>query len=239
MSGVLYLLPNVLAEEAETSLWLPAGVEKAVNVLHGLIAESEKGGRKFLSRWQLPRKLQEFKIEELNEHSPKTRISELLLPLKQGESWGIVSDAGLPCIADPGSDLVFQARAAGITVKALAGPSSVTLALMLSGLPAQRFSFNGYLERKMPELTEQLIVLEKRSSSLHSTQVFIEAPYRSLNLLRSCLEVLSSQTILACASELTGPQEEVVVKSIAQWRKDPLPDLHKKRAIFLLYKKSD
>jgi 16S rRNA (cytidine1402-2'-O)-methyltransferase len=230
MSGTLFLLPNVLMEEAETSLWLPAGIEEVVNSLDGLFAESEKGGRKFLNRWRLKGKLQEFLIEEINEHTTREVLQERLQHLMAGETWGIVSDAGLPCIADPGSELVRLARLKGVAVKALAGPSSITMALMLSGLPSQRFDFNGYLERKPEALMTQLRSLEKRPV----TQIFIEAPYRSLSLFKTCLDALKPDTLLAYAIELTGPEEEVRVKTVREWKKEAPPNLHKKRTIFLI-----
>ena len=138
---LLLLLPNVLSEEESTFCHLALDLGKKIGSLDGLIAESEKGGRRYLKRFTFPegRTFRDVPIRLLNEHTESKQLNELLDPILKGETWGIVSDAGLPCIADPGALLVSLARKKGVNIEAISGPSSVFLALMLSGLSAQKF----------------------------------------------------------------------------------------------------
>lgn len=232
--AALLLLPNVLGEVAHHELFLPASVDRAVESLDGLIAESEKGGRRFLARFNLDKKAQDVPLALLNEHTKKDEIDFLLEPIRKGERWGLISDAGLPCIADPGYELVFRARNSGILVQAFSGPSSILLSLMLSGLPGQHFTFHGYapMEPALP-----LRRLEKRSQEEKSTQIFIEAPYRSQKFLETLLETLDPETLLACAWDLTLPTQGILSQPVALWKKSPLPNLTKKPAVFLFHRK--
>ncbi|MES2344680.1 MAG: SAM-dependent methyltransferase [Chlamydiota bacterium] len=222
---MLLLLPNLLSPESTPYDTFTPSIAKAVSTLNGLIAESPKGGRIFLKhfgRLDLPQTL-------LNEHTKD--LAELLEPLKKGECWGLVSDCGLPCLADPGRELVLKARALNIPVKAYSGPSSIPLALMLSGLPAQAFTFHGYLEREPERLVSQLLTLQTQKI----THLFIEAPYRNEKLLTLLIKSLRDNTMLSVASDLTGPAETVHTHPIRHWKKLPLPPIDKKPAIFLFY----
>ena len=211
----LYLLPNLLHEESKLTVSLPS--------LDALIAESEKGGYTYLKRFSLGK----IPVYMLNEH---TRNTEELLSIAE-EKVGLISDAGLPCLADPGAELVFLARQKSVKIQAIPGPSALTLALMLSGLPAQTFTFHGYLERDEKALLSQL-----RSFPKKTTHLFIEAPYRNQKLLTFLLKHCQPHDLLSVAWNLTGPDEEVVTQEVQKWRAFPLPDLHKKPAIFILFK---
>lgn len=231
----LLLLPNVLGDVRHHELYLPSSVGHAVETMNGLIAESESGGRRFLSRFKNAKETQELPIALLNEHTPDSDLDFLLEPIQKGERWGLVSDAGLPCIADPGSKLVARARRLGIVVQAFSGPSSIFLALMQSGLPGQRFAFHGYLEKDLLKLPSTIKRLEKRSKEDLATQIFMETPYRNVGLLNALLQSLSDDTILACVWELTLPEQGILSQPVALWKKSPLPALEKKRAIFLIF----
>lgn len=232
--SALLLLPNLLAEEhRHHEMFLPASVDKAVLTLDGLIAESEPGGRRFLSRFETKKPVKEIPIALLNEHTPDDHIDFLLEPLKQGERWGLVSDAGLPCIADPGSKLVNRARKLGIVIQAFTGPSSIMLSLMLSGLPGQRFSFHGYLDKDFAKRKNDIRILEKNSRLEKSTHIFIEAPYRNKASLDVLLETLADDTQLCVAWDLTLPTQGILSQAANLWKKSPLPNLEKKNAIFL------
>lgn len=226
MPGQLYLLPNLLDKEADHRLFFPGSVDHAVQSLNGLIAENEKEGRAYLKRFGIP--VREFPIRLLNEHTQE--IEELLLPMKNGERWGLISDAGLPVLADPGYLLVRRARMLGIAVEAFIGPSSLILALMLSGLPAQRFAFHGYFPYE-PE--QALKKLEARSNEEKATQIFIEAPYRNERALQKLLSTLSDSTFLCVAWDLTSPTQGVETFPIKEWKKRQLPSIHKHPAVFL------
>lgn len=224
--GQLLLLPNLLNKEAHHELFLPKSVDKAVLSLNGLIAESEKEGRAYLKRFGAP--FREMPIHLLNKHMQE--IEELLKPLQKGETWGLISDAGLPILADPGYQLVARAKKLGLIVKAFVGPSSLIFALMLSGLPAQQFSFHGYLPRNPKEMIK---MLETRAKEERSTQVFIETPYRNQKLFELLLATLSANTILCVAWDLTLPTQGVETHKIAEWKKRSLPNLHKRPTVFL------
>jgi 16S rRNA (cytidine1402-2'-O)-methyltransferase len=207
----LHLLPNLLHEEGPFQFTPPH--------IDALIAESEKGGRRFLKAFSLPK----IPTYLLNEHTVKL---DDLLAIPE-ESVGLISDAGLPCLADPGALLVRGAREKGIAIKAYPGPSSIMLGLMLSGLPAQKFTFHGYLERDEKALQEQI-----RKFAPHMTHVFIEAPYRNERLLNILLKTLRPQSTLAIAKNLTAPSQEVIVKRVSDFPKSiPLDD---QQAIFLV-----
>lgn len=235
--AALLLLPNLLGEHRHHQIFLPESIERAVISLDGLISESEQGGRRYLSRFLKDKKPQDVPIALLNEHTPPGDYDFLLQPiLEKGERWGLVSDAGLPCIADPGAPLVFRARQRGILIQAFVGPSSLFMALMLSGLPGQRFAFHGYLNKDSKKKKEQLQQLEQRSKAEQATQLFMEAPYRNQAVLTTLLETLSDETLLCTAWDLTMPTQGVLTQTIGSWKKSALPNIDKKPAIFLIFK---
>ncbi|MDE3045686.1 MAG: SAM-dependent methyltransferase [Verrucomicrobiota bacterium] len=209
---------------------LAPAIGEAVRSLQGLIAESEKSARRYLRRFLSHDDMTKTPLRLLNEHTQS--LGELLEPLERGECWGLISDAGLPCLADPGADLVWQARSRGVTIQALPGPSSIVLALQLSGLSGQRFSFHGYLPREGPDLERKIIELEKRSRAESASQIFIEAPYRSAKLLDLLVQTLQPATRLCVAVNLTTPNERVISQSVEQWKKRKV-ELGKEPAVFL------
>ena len=217
---MLKLLPNLLADGVLPEEVFPRGAMDAARTLDGLIAESEKGARRYLKQVNIP-------VQLLNEHTQD--VTPLLAPLLRGETWGLISDAGLPCLADPGSRLVLSAHELGIPVMAHVGPSSLVLALMLSGLPAQNFHFHGYLERKELLLRRQLKEMERQSA----THLFIEAPYRNQKLLGELLGTLADGTWLSIACDLTAPTQVVLTRPVRLWKKGPLPCVHKRPVVFL------
>lgn len=230
----LLLLPNLLAESRYHELYLPESVDKAVASLDGLIAESEQGARRFLSHFKMDKKPHEVPVALLNEHSNEEDLDFLLTPIADGERWGLISDGGVPCVADPGSKLVARARKRGFTIQAFVGPCSFLLALMLSGLSGQKFSFQGYLDKEPIKREKQIGQLEKVSREQQTTQIFMEAPYRNMHLLESLLKVLSSQTLLSVSWDLATPNQGTITQKIETWRKLPLPNLEKKPAVFLI-----
>ena len=231
----LLLLPNLLGDHRHPEIFLPASVAKAVLTLDGLIAESDAEGRRFLGRFATKKPALEIPIALFNEHTPDDHINFLLEPILQGERWGLVSDAGLPCIADPGSKLVRRARSIGIIIQAFVGPSAILLALMLSGLPGQKFSFQGYMDREPPKRAEQIKQLIKMSEKENSTQICMEAPYRNKYTLEALLEHLPDNAMFCVAWDLTLPTQGIVSQPVKLWKKSPLPNLEKKPAIFLFY----
>ena len=198
-----------------------------------MIAESENAGRRYLGRFPTKKPAAEIPIAQYNEHTPDQDLDFLLEPIRQGERWGFVADAGLPCIADPGSKLVRRARSLGIIVQAFVGPSSIMLSLMLSGLPGQCFFFQGYLDVNNERRKQQILAMEKQSRENTSTQIFIEAPYRNRVLLETLVNSLHDNTWLCAAWELTMPAQGLLCQPVAHWKKSPLPNIEKKNTIFL------
>jgi 16S rRNA (cytidine1402-2'-O)-methyltransferase len=232
----LFLFPNLLDESGDHRLFLPPAVDQAVARIDGLIAESEKGGRRFLKRFTFPhpKTFRDIPIRLLNEHSHEGQITDLLKPMLAGECWGLVSDCGMPCLADPGSQLVFHARQQGIHLETFSGPSSILFALVLSGLNGQHFTFHGYLPKEGPLLIKKIQQMEQRSSQEGSTHLFIEAPYRNQKLLELLLKILHGKTQLGLAIELTNMRQEVFVKTVEQWKTAPLPQIDRRPTVFLL-----
>jgi len=227
----LYLLPNLLGSAKEHHLFLPASVDQAVAEIDGLIAESEGEGRRFLKRFQTKKKPHEMPIALLTK---KVRDLDFLLePVKKGEKWGVISDCGLPCIADPGAALVLRARQLNLKIEAFTGPSSISYALMLSGLPGQSFYFHGYLSKIPAERAKELQQWEKLKGTTH---LFIEAPYRNLHTFQACLDVLHPETLLCVATALTFPEQWVETLPIFLWKKKPTPNIAKKPTLFLFTK---
>jgi len=214
----LYILPNTFDDAQDPHLLLPAGIETILAELDLLIAESERAGRRFLIKMLKNQKAREMPISLLNEHSRDCK--ELVDMVLRGKNVGLVSDAGMACIADPGADLVYQLRERGFSdIRVVSGPSSVLLALVLSGLGAQRFSFHGYLPKDGDRRRKMLLQLEKDSLKDGSTQVCIEAPYRNKALFADCLAVLKDSTDLSVAASLTLEDQFVETKPIKMWKR--------------------
>jgi 16S rRNA (cytidine1402-2'-O)-methyltransferase len=225
--GELILLPNLLDPASSPELYLPAGLGHVLERIDRLIAETAKAGRAYLSRFLPREKWIGIPIVELNEHSTREEVARLA-ESAEGLVQGLVSDAGLPAIADPGAELVSAVRLRGVKVSALAGPSSVMLALQLSGFPAQSFTFHGYLPRGEEALHQALKTFERQ----RGTHLWIEAPYRTDKMVEAAVATFSPQTRFAVASALTTDRERVVVGSMTSWRKG-VPPFGKEPAVFL------
>ncbi|MBS0620592.1 MAG: SAM-dependent methyltransferase [Verrucomicrobia bacterium] len=233
---MLYLLPNLLADlEDHTPFFSPA-VQQAVASIDALIAEGEKEARRYLKRFTYPepKTFRDIPLHLLNEHTTSQEKKALLQEIAKGGTWGLISDAGMPCIADPGADLVLAARERGIPVQAFSGPSSILLALILSGLGGQHFTFHGYLPKEEGELANALRQIEQRSRKEGSTHLFMETPYRNLKLFEKIRETLSPETWLSVATDLTAPTERVQTKRISTWRREAPPDLNKRPTVFVI-----
>jgi len=233
MAGTLLLIPNLLDEESAPADVLPQAVFRAISCLDGVIAEDAKCARAFLARFSERKPFSELPIAILNEHTPERELEALLAPIAAGGMWGLISDAGVPVIADPGYALIARAHEQGITVQPLVGPCSLVLALMMSGLPAQRFRFCGYLPRKPEERKREITLMEEDARRHGATQLCIEAPYRNEALLQDLVATLRPETKLAVCWGITSPKQGVRVQQVKQWRKEPLPTLKQLPAVFL------
>lgn len=231
----LLLLPNLLSNELQAEMFLPSSVFKAVSSIDGLIAESEIGGRRYLSRFETKKAVRDMPIALFNEHTQVGDVDFFLQPIVEGQRWGLISDAGLPCIADPGCVLVARAKQRGITVQAFVGPSALMMAIMLSGLPAQKFFFQGYLAKEKDKRRTQIKQLSIQSQKEKALQVFIEAPYRNMWLFEDLIAVLSDDCMVCVAWDLTLPSQGVMTQRVDQWKKVTPPNLEKKPTVFMLY----
>jgi 16S rRNA (cytidine1402-2'-O)-methyltransferase len=227
----LILIPVDLTDD-EPIDWMGANLKNAVLPLRKFVAEHPKAARRFLKRLGLP--LQELQFETLDEHSKSEDLERIATWFQSPGNVGLLSEAGCPAIADPGAALVARAHQLGVQVVPLVGPSSIILALMACGLNGQRFAFAGYLPQGGAERDAQIRELEERSRSAGETEIFIEAPYRNDTLFAAVIGNCNAETLLTIACDLTAPTQEIVTRTIAQWRRMPPPQLHKRPTVFLL-----
>jgi 16S rRNA (cytidine1402-2'-O)-methyltransferase len=231
--GRLFLLPAWLSEDTPPADVVPAAVLHRIRTLDKFVAENAKSARRYLAACNHPKPMREIAIAELNEHTAPEAVAGLLTPLLEGNDMGVLSEAGMPAVADPGALLVAAAHGRGVTVVPMVGPSSVLLALMASGFEGQRFRFVGYLPAEGAARRAAIAELERQSQKNAETQIFIETPYRNDALLADLLATCQPGTRLAVAADLTATQEFVRSDSIERWRTRH-EAIGKRPAIFLL-----
>lgn len=247
MPGVLYLIPNTLGTSDAGSAdplatIIPAQVQAITARLDYFIAENAKTTRAFLKlvaiAHPLSKPMQEIRISELNVNTEAAELPALLAPLMAGQDAGLISEAGVPAVADPGANLVRLAHSNNIPVRPLVGPSSLLLAVMASGLNGQSFAFNGYLPTDATQRTKRIKALEERSRQEKQTQLFIETPYRNGALLEALAMNCQASTLICIATDLTLASESIKTQTAAKWKSDlasgKAPDFHKKPTVFLL-----
>jgi len=232
--GTLYLLPVPLSENSVAQT-IPATQSALVNNLKTYIVENEKTARRWLKEMGLKTPQSELKLYPYGKHAEKHDFSIFFKELEKGEDVGLMSEAGCPAVADPGSDIVAEAHRRGIRVVPFVGPSSILLALMASGFSGQNFSFHGYLPIDKSQRTKRIKELENNSEKYRQTQIFIETPFRNNQIIEEIVRTCSDKTRLCVAVNLTGQDERIISLPIEQWRKQKV-DFHKIPAIFLLMK---
>ncbi len=246
MTGTLYLIPNTLGssktlQDNPLAHIIPETVQKMSSQLQYFVAENAKTTRaylKILNQFHpLAKPLQELHISELNVNTPNEALQALLAPLLAGNDIGLISEAGVPAVADPGANLVRLAHQHNIKVSPLVGPSSLLLAIMGSGLNGQSFAFNGYLPTDSAARTKRIKELEDRSRKEKQTQLIIETPYRNTPMLEALAGTCQQQTLICVATDLSLPTESIQTKSASDWKKqlqtNAAPDFHKKPTVFL------
>ncbi len=233
--GRLYLLPNTLGDVAIHDT-MPLPVAQIAARLTYLVGENAKSTRAYLKRvaavTPLAKPIQEIMISELDVNTPDQLLANLLAPILAGQDGGIVSEAGVPAVADPGARLVALAHAHDVEVIPLVGPSSLLLALMASGLNGQRFTFYGYVPTDAATRASTLKKLEERSRKEKETQILIETPYRNGALFDALINILQARTRLCVATDLTLPSQQIRTLAISQWKKQR-PAFDKKPTVFL------
>ena len=234
MKGQLILFPVPIgAEEINTSL--PAQNIELLATCHTFIVEELRTARRFLKKAGYPHAIDDTTFHVLNEHTTHEEIGNYLDAIEKGENVGLLSEAGLPCVADPGAMITRVAQRRGIEVVPLVGPSSLMLALMASGFNGQNFAFNGYLPVDKSRRAAAIRHLEERLHREHQTQMFIEAPYRNNQLLEALSTVLQPNTMICVACDLTLPTQYIRSLPSAKWKTERSKiDLHKRNTVFLI-----
>jgi 16S rRNA (cytidine1402-2'-O)-methyltransferase len=230
--GKLYLIPAPLSD-SDADDYIPKGVRDTINKLKYFVVEDLRTARRYLSKLKIDTPIDELTFSLFNEHTDVQAISALLDPVLQGYDLGLLSDAGMPCIADPGEELVQIAHSVDITVVPLVGPSSIFLALAASGLSGEKFSFEGYLPAKIPDLLKTIRKLEQQSRQEAQSKIFIETPYRSAKIFATILSICSPETLVCVACDITSQDEFIKTKRVKEWKKN-IPELNKKPCIFIL-----
>ena len=229
-AGKIYLIPTPIGE-TEVYDVTPQENQKIIQSLDYFVVENLRSARRFLSKAGIGKPIDSLIFAELNEHTPPQEIEKLLQPVLDGRDAGIISEAGVPAVADPGADLVALAHRKSIEIIPLVGPSSILLAVMGSGLNGQSFAFNGYLPVKQPERNKTIRHYEMRALKENQSQFFIEAPYRNAKLFEDLLAALGAETRLTIAVDILQPDQLVRTKRVADWKKEK-PDINKRPAIF-------
>ena len=230
--GKLYLIPSPLGD-SEPAEVIPAPVLERLQHIDCYVVEEVRTVRRYLSRAGLKGHIEGLEFHELNEHTSPAEAASLVHLFDNGRDVGLISEAGLPAVADPGSLLVALCHREGIEVIPMVGPSSLMLALMASGLNGQSFAFVGYIPAKTEERRSAIRRLEKRSAAEHQTQILIETPYRNDALFADLVATCSGRTMLTVAANLTQPDAYIRTQSVARWKEHPLT-IGKRPCVFLL-----
>ncbi|MCL2246146.1 MAG: SAM-dependent methyltransferase [Lentimicrobiaceae bacterium] len=231
-SGIFYLIPSPLAETDFSKIFPVYNTEILQEIDH-FIVEDLRTGRRFVKKLGMQKPIDSLHFTTLNEHTKGDEIESLLQPLKEGKNLGLISDAGTPCVADPGSILVSRAQQMDVEVVPLIGPNSILLALMASGMNGQSFTFHGYLPREQPDRERELRFLETLLKKNNQTQIFIETPYRNNHVFKSILAVCDPATRLCLGVNITAENQMIKTMTIKKWKSQKI-DLHKQPTVFLL-----
>lgn len=231
-NGKLYLIPSPLGENDPAEV-IPGPVLDRLKDIRTYVVEEVRTARRYLSRAGLKGQIDSLEFHELNEHTDIETIEGYISLFSDGRDVGLISEAGLPAVADPGAQLVDLAHRNGIDVIPCTGPSSLMLALMASGLNGQSFAFCGYLPAKTDERRETLKSIEKLSAARRQTQIFIETPYRNDSMLADILSVCRPTTRLCVAADVTLPDAFIRTKTVGQWKKEGIT-IGKRPCVFCL-----
>lgn len=234
MKGKLYLIPTTLGENEPLEV-MPYSVRKTVELIDHYIVENEKSARRFIKKITPKKSQPSLVLMKLDKYADELETRTYLDACEQGISVGLLSEAGVPAVADPGATIVKLAHEKGIQVVPLVGPSSILLALMASGMNGQNFAFNGYLPIDKADRKKAIKELERLSKDRNQSQIFIETPYRNEKMFTDLKATLTPGTRLCIAADITLPDEYIRTYTIADWKKQQ-PDLHKRPTIFIIQK---
>lgn len=232
MKGKLYLIPSPLGDNDPAEV-IPAPTLELLQHIDTYVVEEVRTARRYLSKAGLKGHIAELEFHELNEHTTAPEVEALAALFEDGRNVGLITEAGLPAVADPGSALVAICHRKGIEVVPQVGPSSLMMALMSSGLNGQSFAFIGYLPAKTDERRAAIKNIEKTSQAHRQTQIFIETPYRNDSMLADLLQVCLPSTRLCIAADITMPDAYIKTMKISEWRKENLA-IGKRPCVFLI-----
>ncbi len=230
--GKLYLIPSPLGENDPSEV-IPQPVLKSLEGFRTFVVEEVRTARRYLSKAGLKGKIADLEFHELNEHTDAATVESYLKLFEEGNDVALISEAGLPAVADPGAQLVALAHRHGIEVVPAVGPSSLMLALMASGMNGQSFAFCGYIPAKSDERKSRLRLLEKVSGQLRQTQILIETPYRNDALFSDILSTCAPSTKVCVAANITMPDAFIKTKKVSEWKKEGLV-IGKRPCVFLI-----
>lgn len=230
--GKLYLIPCPISEDS--IYWVGEDIKNRILDIKYYAVERAKTARRFLKLMQPAVSLPELEIVEFDKENPQKNISEIISPLLTGYDMGLMSEAGNPCIADPGSLMVNLAHMHEIEIIPLIGPSSILMALIASGFNGQNFVFHGYLPNKKEQLIPRLKQIESSVVKLNQTQIFMETPYRNLFLIETILQNLSSKTLFSISSDLSGKNQNIKTLEISEWKTKDLSEYKKTPCVFCI-----
>ncbi len=233
MKGNLYLIPTTLGDNEPLEV-MPISVKSVVESLTCFIVENEKSARRFIKKITPTKSQPSLELKLIDKYVDPIEVNSYLDVCMQGQSVGLLSEAGVPAVADPGSDVVALAHKKGIRVVPLVGPSSILMAMMASGMNGQSFAFNGYLPIEKSDRKREIKRLEKVSKEHQQSQIFIETPYRNTKLLEDLKVILSPNTKLCIAANITMPNEYIKTFTVAEWKQQQ-PTLHKIPTIFIVH----
>lgn len=233
--GTLYLLPTLLGPSSPGNV-LPEAVIERMHNLSLFAVENVRTARRYLVKSGISTPIDNLEFLSVTKDTTDNELVEIIMRLIQGEDIGLLSESGVPCVADPGSRLVNKAHEYQIKVVPFTGPSSIMLGLMASGFSGQSFSFHGYLPIADKQRDNKLKFLEKLIYNEDQTQIFIETPYRNMKMFKAMLKVCSANTKIALGIELTTPEEQMLVHTVGEWKAMQEPPIHKRNVIFLMYK---
>lgn len=231
--GELFLIPNLLGG-GDPKQYFGEEVFKTIKKINHYIVESEKNARRYLLKLGIETAIDDLTFFVLNKHTDTNEFATFIKPLENGIDVGLISDAGCPGVADPGSEIVQISHARKIVIRPLVGPSSILLGLMASGFNGQSFAFHGYLPHDKAERGKRLKQMESRAKLEKQTQLFIETPFRNDKLISELANVLNKDTMLCVAVDLTLDSETIITKSIGEWKKNKA-SFHKRPALFLFF----
>lgn len=235
VKGILYLIPVTLGS-ADYNNVIPSGVLSLTRAIRKFIVEDIRSARRYLRMIDPEFPIDDCDFMILNKATGSGEIESMLTWLRQGIDTGLMSEAGMPAIADPGARLVMLAHSHGFRVVPMAGPSSILMALISSGLNGQNFAFSGYLPIRRPERLKEIKKLEVKMRGGQS-QIFMETPYRNMKLLDDLAGVLNDDTCLCIAAGISMPDEFIMTKTLSEWKKSGFPDIDKKPAVFVIGEK--